>query len=178
MRIGIQGEPGSACHEAAEKLIVSLSSDDLVSCLTNANKTLHALETGQIDVAVIVGESPLGTAVEETARALAAHSSVEILKEYSAEVRHCVMTLSDINPVSVRAIASHEVPLMKHREFLLSRFPDVKLVPVEDSGLAAKLLARGELPRETAVVAVRRAAELYGLKMIDIFQNSCSLRRR
>jgi len=51
--------------------------------------------------------------------------------------------------------------------YLKRMWPDIELVPYADTALAAKDLSEGVLPRTTAVVASARAAEMYGLDILD-----------
>lgn len=51
--------------------------------------------------------------------------------------------------------------------YLKRMWPTTDLAPYADTALAAKDLAEGVLPKTTAVIASARAAELYGLDILD-----------
>ncbi len=165
MRVGVQGQPGSACDEAATLLLPA--ADVSFEYLTNAPNTLAALTTGLIDRAVLALESPVGTAVPETAQALKTHGTVVIVDELRREVRHCVMIRTDNTNGIVRRVASHSIPLEKHRDFLNQRFPGYESIVLPDPGLAAQQLYEGTLSLDTAVIAMPRAAKLFGLKILE-----------
>jgi len=166
MKIGIQGERGSACDAAAVQLTNSQQTDVAFEYFTTAEGTLAALETQSIDAAVLVIESPLGAPVPETSRALACHAPTIKLAELKSEVRHCIMVKRGVR-TAIRKVASHPIPLEKHRKFLSERFPGYEPVPIEDTGLAARLLSEGRLSVDTAVIAMPRAAEIFGLEITD-----------
>lgn len=165
MRIGIQGQPGSACDEAAA-LLVSPDTNHF-EYLTDATSTLSALASGSVDRAVLALESPVGTPVLETKEALDEHPSIEVIDELRREVRHCIMVHPENVDGRVRRVASHAIPLQKHREFLTRRFPGYEPITLPDPGVAAQKLSDGELPQDTAVIAMPRAAELFGLTVLE-----------
>jgi prephenate dehydratase len=51
--------------------------------------------------------------------------------------------------------------------YLKRRWPKVKLVEYADTAKAAQDLASGKLPKTTAVIASRNAAEAYGLGILE-----------
>lgn len=109
-------------------------------------------------------QSPLSTAVAETSAAFAAHSAIAVIVELSCEVRHCILA-KDGSGASVSYVASHPTVLAKHGEFLRRRFPGYQPLTVEDTGLAAKLLAEGKL-NGSVVIAMPHAAAVFGLYIL------------
>lgn len=165
MKIGIQGERGSACDSAAVLLVRAYQPEANFIYFQTAEMTLAALEARSIDAAVLAFESPLGVAVRETAEALAAHAPVTEISELRSEVHHCIMVQPGTQ--AVHKVASHPVTLEKHQHFLSHRFPGYEAVEVEDTGHAARLLSEGKLSADTAVIAMPHAAELFGLTIIE-----------
>ena len=165
MKVGVQGDLGSACDEAASLMLSG--ADVSFSYLTNADRTLAALGSGTITHAVLALESPVGTAIPETAEALKG-LNVTIVAESFREVRHCLMIRSDDMGKQVVKIASHPIPLTKYRAFLTEMFPGYEPIVIEDSGLAARRLSEGQLPVGTAVIAMPRAANVFGLKKLEL----------
>lgn len=165
MNIGIQGEVGSACDEAAALLFPN-SSNSFVY-LTNAENCLAALDSTRIEAAVLALESPVGVPVPESDEALSAHARLKIQRELCREVRHCLMIHPLARVGDIRKVASHPIPLEKHRRFLSARFPNYQPIVLSDPGLAARKLAEGELCEDTAVIAMPRASEIFGLKIIE-----------
>jgi prephenate dehydratase len=166
MKVGIQGGLGSACDEAAARLLSGIWEETLLHYLIDAERVLSALEDGSVDAAVAALESPVGVPVAETAEAIKRHPRVTVAAELRSEVRHCIMALPNCSE-PIRRVASHLIPLEKHAEFLKARFPGYQPVVIDDTGLAAKMLAEGRLSPDAAVVALPRAAELFGLRVIE-----------
>lgn len=165
MIIGIQGQAGSACDEAAAKLFPSTAESFVY--LTDAEQTLEALSNGVVDAAVLAAESPVGVPVPETATALEKYAGVGAVQELRQEVHHCVLVHSDYTAGPIRNIASHQIPLTKHASYLQDRFPGYQALMVSDPGVAAQRLAAGDFGLDTAVIAMPRAAELFGLKILE-----------
>ena len=166
MKIGIQGERGSACDVAATTLVGELPGNIIFVYLANAENVTAALVEGSIDMAVLASESPVGVPVPETAKALTQHREIIEVSEFSSEVRHCIMVRNQHPPV-ITKIASHPIPLQKHHEFLAIRFPGYEAISMIDTGVAAQKLAEGILSDDTAVIAMPGAAEIFGLKVIE-----------
>ena len=51
--------------------------------------------------------------------------------------------------------------------YLKRKWPKVELVEWEDTAKAAEDLKNGKLPKNTAAIAPRRSAEIYGLDLIE-----------
>ena len=166
VKVGIQGERGSACDAVAAQLIDDANAE--LAYLSNAENVLSNLKAGKIDFAVLAFESPLGTPVAETQEAIEKYGAVEELKQLQSEVRHVVLTRPEIEPRSVEFVASHPIPLSKHKAALAEYFPGYSEIRSLDTGVAAQDLANGQLPINTAVIAMRHAAKVFGLKIIDI----------
>ena len=167
LRVGVQGELGSACDEVAPRLLGDEFAPHVLEYLTTAERTLSALQEGVVDVAVVALESPLGVAVEETKGALEKYPNIEFLKVADLEVIHHLLCRPNSDVTAIRAIASHPVALRKHANFLSSRFPHIERIEVADTGLAAQLLAESQLPNGTAVIAMPSAARIFGLQTIE-----------
>ncbi len=163
IKVGVHGELGSACDGVAAALL--RKSNPTYVYLTDAMRAVAAVQSGEVDVALLAAESPLGVPIGETAAALSHYPEIVEVAEYNSEVRHCVMARAEAN--AIRAIASHEIPLKKHREFLAWRYPGYREISVADTGLAAKELAEGTLPADVAVIAMPRAAEVFGLRVLE-----------
>ena len=167
MKIGIQGEKGSACDAAAKELISTKNINAFLTYYASAMNTLKALKENLVDAALLALESPTGVPVSETSQAIEVHGPVSILHEISAEVRHCIMVKQNA-VLPIKNIASHAIPLEKHKKYLNESFPDYTAVELDDTGLAARLLAENKLSDDTAVIAMPHAAGVFGLKIIHL----------
>ena len=68
---------------------------------------------------------------------------------------------------SIREITSHDQALKQCRMYLKSKWPKVKVAEYADTAKAAEDLSKGKLPKTTAIIASRAAAELYGLDILE-----------
>lgn len=167
MIVGIMGELGSACDAASHELFKGHDGARSYRYLTGAANVVSSLNQGDIDCAVIALESPVGIPIAEVSAAFADGNAIEIVSEIRIEVRHCLMALPGVSKDEIQKVASHEVPLRKHRQRLLELWPDYQALEVADTGLAARLLAAGIFDRQTAVIALPRAAEIFGLSIVE-----------
>jgi prephenate dehydratase len=166
IKVGIQGERGSACDAVAQQLIESPNAE--LKYLSNADSVLANLKARKIDLAVLASESPLGIPVLDTQEAIDKHGTVKELRRLESKVCHVLLVRPEIEQQDVTFVASHPIPLSKHKETLSEYFPGYFEVQYIDTGVAAKDLASGILPVNTAVIAMRHAAEVFGLKVIDL----------
>lgn len=162
MRVGISGVPGSFSEEAALKF------DPLAEIvfLVSVENVLTELEKGTIERGVFPIENSTGGVVIEAVYAMAKHQ-FEVEKMFEIEVNQNLIVQKGITASDVASVTSHDQALKQCRMYLKRMWPDIELVPYADTALAAKDLAAGVLPKTTAVVASARAAELYGLDILD-----------
>ena len=166
LRVGIQGKSGSACDAVAEDLI--RESDFELVYFSDAEGVLSNLKAGNIDLGVLAYESPLGTPVEETKQAINKYGQVQEIRELKSEVHHVLLASPDVETKSIRFVASHSIPLNKHREALSEYFPGYSEIETADTGIAAEDLASGKLPKNTAVIAMPHAGKIFDLKVLNL----------
>jgi prephenate dehydratase len=68
---------------------------------------------------------------------------------------------------SIERIASHQQAIRQCRMWLRHHFPTTLVTEEPDTAEAARMLATGELPASTAVIAAERCAELFGLRVLE-----------
>jgi len=162
-RVGVQGGPGSACDAARRYFSTSVLSPVY---LQSAMPCLEALFNRRVEYLLLALESPVGTPVSETQTAIEHFGSIKILETFDGEVRHNLLARPNLTLSEVRVVVSHEVPLRKHRDFLRSVLGNYEELAVEDTGVAAERLLKGEFPPNAAVLALPIAAELFNLKVL------------
>lgn len=162
MRVGISGAPGSFSQEAALKFDPNAE----IVFLVSVENVLTELEKDTIERGVFPIENSTGGIVIEAVYAMAKHK-FEVEKMFEIEVNQNLIVQKGVTASDITAITSHDQALKQCRMYLKRMWPDVELVPYADTALAAKDLASSTLPKTTAVVASARAAELYGLDILD-----------
>ena len=168
VKIAIQGARGSACEMAAAHLLPPADEDgsiELVYAVT-AKAATDALMNESVNFALLVLESPIGTAVPETVDAVSALPACHVVASRSLPVNHVLLGRRSMRPSEVTRILSHSVPLAKHASYLKTRFPSAELVPVDDTGVAACALANGEYGETAAILALPAAGTIFGLTVV------------
>jgi prephenate dehydratase len=168
LKIAIQGARGSACEMAVAHLLPPADADasiELVYAVT-AKAATEALMNESVTFALLVLESPIGTAVPETVDAVSTLSAYHVVASCSVPVDHVLLGRRSMRPSELTRIVSHSVPLAKHASYLKTRFPNAELVQVDDTGVAACALAEGEYGETAAVVALPAAGTIFGLTVV------------
>lgn len=161
------GAHGSFSEQAGEQYaqkqgIVSYAIVPLVS----AENVLTALQYKEIDRAIFPIENSNGGIVIEAVYAMAKHTFT-IEQMFELDVHHMLLVKPGSTASQIDTIASHDQALKQCRMYIKRTWPDCDILPYADTAKAAEDLANGTLPPTTAVIASRRAGELYGLQIIE-----------
>ena len=76
------------------------------------------------------------------------------------------MSLSSLKKSKIGKIVSHMQALSQCERYLAKEFEGIPMGEWEDTAKAAKDLAKGLLPKNVAVIAPARSAQIYGLKVL------------
>jgi prephenate dehydratase len=167
MIIGLSGVAGSFSEEAAVQYAQKNNiADPSYSFLVSVENVLSALESGAIETGIFPIENSNGGIVIEAVYAMAAHMFT-ITSMFEIDVHHNLMVAKGVNPDEITAITSHDQAIKQCRMYLKRKWPGVEIEVYPDTAKAACDLAAGVLPRTTAVIASKRAAQLYGLDVIE-----------
>jgi len=165
--IGISGKEGSFSEEAAAEYVRENSIENhAISYLVSVENVLRGLDAGEINLGIFPIENSNGGLVIEAVYAMAKHT-FSIEKLFEIDVRQNLMCIHGVNPGDISVIASHQQALRQCRMYLKRKWPEVDLKEWEDTAAAASDLAAGKLTKNTAVIAPKRSAQLYGLEIIE-----------
>lgn len=162
------GAKGSFSEEAARiyaKKYTKLRRYELLY-LVSAENVLSELEKRAIDIAIFPIENSNGGIVLEAVHAMSQHN-FHIKKLFEIDVHHSLMVKNGVTAGQIKTIVSHDQAIKQCRMYLRRVWPKVKLQEYADTAKAAEDLAQGKLPKTTAVIAARPAAELYKLKIME-----------
>ncbi len=162
MKIGISGAPGAFSEQAA----LTYEPGAEISFLVSVEGVLDALDKGEIERGIFPIENSTGGVVIEAVYAMARHQ-FEVEKMFEIEVNQNVLVKKGKTASDIATITSHDQALKQCRMYLKRMWPNIEIEPYADTALAAKDLAEGKLSESTAVIASSRAAELYGLDILD-----------
>ena len=121
--------------------------------------------TKEVDYAVVPIENTLGGSIHVNYDLLLQfHDRVSVLGEYNYRVRHNLMALPGVTKEEIKQAASHPQALAQTEGFL--KGCGIQASPVYDTAGAAKMVSK-QGDRHIAAIASVRAAEVYGLKILD-----------
>lgn len=159
MKVAFQGEPGAysedavfACFEGAESLPCG-----------SFGEVFEAVASGSIDFGVIPLENSIAGSVHENYDLLYRHE-LHIIGEYFLRIRHCLIVLPGVKLKDIKKAISHPQALAQCAGYL--RKHNIQPVEAYNTAGSVKLLKESGA-RDMAAIASRRAAELYGMQVLD-----------
>lgn len=166
MKIAVAGNQGSFSHEAGMLYCAGreLQDCDLFFALDSAG-VFQALEKGTVELGIMPIYNPTGGLVDMTMVALGQHQFI-MEASFTMPVVQCLLNLPRVRPDVVMKIVSHQQAIKQCQQYLDLNWPECLLQDYSDTAQAAADLAGGKLPTETAVIAPKLCAELYGLRLI------------
>ena len=137
-----------------------------IAYLVSAENVLTHLEGGKIDIGIFPIENSNGGIVLEAVHAMAKHRFA-IKKIFEIDVHQNLLVKKGVTADKVKIITSHEQAIKQCRMYLKRVWPKVKIKEYADTAKAAEDLAKGKLPKTTAVIASRAAAHVYKLDVLE-----------
>ncbi len=165
MKIAYQGIPGSN-SEAASILFArnqGFIAPEYVPAI-HSRGVVDMLKNGEADYGVMATRNLMAGSVSESDDALS-DLSHRVVDAQWLSVHHCLFVKRPDQPFDT--IASHIQAFGQCRNTLRNRYQHMKLSEVEDTALAARMLAEGNLPETTAVICRRNAGEMFGLSLVE-----------
>ena len=155
-QVACQGVEGSYSQLACERLFA----DPSIQYFRNFEGVFSAIEAGFCQYGVLPVENSTAGTVKRVYDLMISHDFC-IVRSTRLKIDHCLLTRESSG--DIHEIFSHEQALSQCESFLHT-LKDVKITPVENTAVAARLVA--ESPRrDIAAIASRKCAELYGLKV-------------
>ncbi|KAL2475648.1 Arogenate dehydratase/prephenate dehydratase 1 [Abeliophyllum distichum] len=159
VRVAYQGVPGAYSEAAAVKAYPEC---ETVPC-DQFEAAFKAVELWLVDKAVLPIENSVGGSIHRNYDLLLRHR-LHIVGEVKLKVNHCLLGLPGVRKEELKRVLSHPQAL-DQCEITLNKL-GVTRVSAEDSAGAAQIVA-SEGFRDTGAVASARAAEIYGLDVLD-----------
>ncbi|MBV6450351.1 MAG: P-protein [Anaerolineales bacterium] len=159
MRVAFQGEPGAYSEQA---LIEYFGAVETKPC-ASFDAVFDSVAAGECDAGMIPIENSIAGRIHQNDDLLARHT-LKVVGEYSLRVRHCLIVNAGVTVAEIKKAISHPQALAQCADFLKSH--RIQPEPVYDTAGSVKMLK--ELgARDTAAIASRRAAELYGMQILQ-----------
>ena len=165
INFGVSGLAGSFSDAAAQRYAEQAGISAQYLYLIDMEGVLNAVEKGLVDLGIFPVVNLRGGLVNMAFTAMGKHLFTPI-EELWLEVHQCLLVAPTSTAAAIKKIVSHPQSLRQCREYLQREFPKAVLIEWSDTALAAKDLAEGKLSEDCAVIAPKRAAQLYQLKVL------------
>jgi prephenate dehydratase len=167
MKVGVMGAKGSFSEQAGELYLKreQINDGEIIPLIT-AENVLLALNMGEIERGVFPIENSNGGIVIEAVHAMAKYN-FEIEQMFELNIQHMLLIKPHVTASHIETICSHDQALKQCRMYIKRTWPEADIMPYADTAKAAADLAEGILPDSVAVIAPLRAAELYGLQVLE-----------
>jgi chorismate mutase / prephenate dehydratase len=158
--VAIQGIKGSYSEEAVRKLLGDAVS--ILECSDFAD-TFAALDRGEADHAVVPVANKIVGAITQPAELIKA-GRFQVVEKLSLKVRHVLAGTPDSKIEDLVSVRSHVEALKQCRRFL-SGNPNLTQIIGGDTATSIRRIVDEGDPT-SAAIGSRRAAELYGAKIL------------
>lgn len=159
MKVAFQGEPGAYSEQAVYGYLGAV---EAVPC-ESFDDVFAAVTDGQVESGLIPIENSLAGSIHQNYDHLLRHQ-LWIVGEYFLRVHHCLIAIPGVQKSDIKKVISHPQALGQCAGY--TRKMGVKPEPVFDTAGSVKML-RESGDRTTAAIASRRAAELYGMNILE-----------
>lgn len=159
-RVAFQGERGAFSEEAALKLLGT--NIELVPQRTFA-QLYESVEKGEADYVLAPVANSIAGPVHASLELLQ-RSPLHTLDEVEIQIEQHLIGCTDATLTNIETVQSHPVALAQCKRFF-AEHPRLKPIDADDTaGSVAEIVRRGDATR--AAIAGRRAAEIYGARII------------
>jgi prephenate dehydratase len=159
MKVAFQGEPGAYSEQAVFEYFGDV---ETLPC-ESFEVVFKAVVSGMCESALIPIENSLAGSIHQNYDLLLRHN-LHIVGEFFLRIRHCLIALPGVRKEGIKKAISHPQALGQCAGYL--RNHGIKTEQVYDTAGSVKMLAESGA-RDTAAIASRRAAELYGLQILE-----------
>ncbi len=154
--VACQGVEGAYSQIACEKIF----KNPLILYFRNFDGVFSAIEKGLCQYGILPIENSTAGSVKKVYDLMIQHN-FSIIRTFRLKVDHNLLANKGADISGIREIYSHEQAISQCTEFL-SGMKDVKIIPVENTAVAAEMVASsGRM--DVAALSSRSCAELYGL---------------
>jgi len=154
--VACQGVEGAYAQIACEKIF----KNPFIMYFKNFDGIFNAIEKGLCQYGILPIENSTAGSVKKVYD-LMIHHNFSIVRTFRLKIDHNLLANAGSTLECINEIYSHEQAINQCTEFL-KQFPNAKIIPVENTAVAAELVAKsGRL--DVAALSSRSCEELYGL---------------
>ncbi|MFW5846544.1 MAG: prephenate dehydratase [Nanoarchaeota archaeon] len=162
MKIGFLGPAGTF----TEKLAKEIFPDEVLIPLQPIRKVVLAVETGEVDSAVVPIENIYNGEVRQTLDSLTECNKTKIVREFSKKIVHCIGAPLDSDLKQIKKVYSKDQALEQCSKYLIDKLPKAELISVASTSEAARIVSEQSSPIQ-AVIASENALNERGLNILD-----------
>jgi prephenate dehydratase len=162
MRVAFQGEPGAYSEAAALEHFGAETTT--VPCET-FDEVFAQTESGASERGLVAIENSLAGSIHRNYDLLMRHA-LYIVGEHHLRVHHCLIAHPGVAMSEIRAVYSHPQALAQCEGYLTRFNGGVERIPAHDTAGSVRLI-REMGRRDAAAIASRRAAEVYGMAVLQ-----------
>ncbi len=158
--VAIQGVKGSYSEEAVLKMFGSRA--QILECVDFA-ATFETLQNGNANYAVVPLKNKIVGEIEIAVNLLK-QTTLRVLDELPLEVRHVLVGTQDAEFENLKSVRSHVEALKQCRKFLSKNLQLQQIIGADTASSVRRIVE--ENCAENAAIGSRRAAEIYGAKIL------------
>lgn len=157
--VACQGVEGAYAQIACEKIFKA----PIIMYFKNFEAVFNAIDKGLCQYGVLPIENSTAGSVKKVYD-LMIHHNFSIVRTFRLKIDHNLLALPGASLTTIKEIYSHEQALNQCSAFLES-YPYIKITQVENTAVAAKMVAQSGRT-DVAALSSRSCAELYGLECL------------
>lgn len=157
--VACQGVEGSYSQIACEKIFKNAN----IMYFNDWDKVFSAIEQGFCKYGILPIENSTAGSVKKVYDLMVNHN-FSIVRSTRIQINHSLLAKKGVKLEDIKEIYSHEQAIAQCSEFLES-LKDVKIITVENTAIAAQMVAQSER-QDVAALSSNTCAELYGLNTL------------
>lgn len=157
--VACQGVEGAYSQIACEKMI----KNPFILYFKNFDGVFSAIDKGLCQYGILPIENSTAGSVKKVYDLMIRYN-FSIVRTFRLKIDHNLLAARGASLDSIREIYSHEQAINQCSEFL-SSMQNVKIIPVENTAVAAEMVAKSGRT-DVAAISSRSCAELYGLNSL------------
>ncbi len=159
--VGVCGVEGAYAQIACEKMFKT----PFIMYMNNFEGVFSAIEQGLCQYGIVPIENSTAGSVKQVYD-LMVNRKFSIVRSVRLKVEHNLLVKSGVKREDIKEIVSHEQAISQCQGFLKSMGKDVKVTAVENTAMAAEMVAKSHRT-DLACLSSRSCMELYGLQCLQ-----------
>ncbi len=154
--VACQGVEGAYSQIACEKMF----KNPMIMYFKNFDGIFTAIEQGLCQYGILPIENSTAGSVKKVYDLMIKHN-FSIVRTFRLKIDHNLLVNPGASIADIKEVYSHEQAINQCVDFL-KNMPNVKVIPVENTAVAAQMVAQSGR-KDVAAISSRACAELYGL---------------